>query len=174
MSASIFTIMKLREQLEDGPDKTKVQGIAGQFEIAQMATKTRQNKPSQFQQERPRVEIKVSIGQATGHRHIFTDNSTAYDEWSFILAAQFVTAPNPDPAQNMIHSDYVAKGRDILFNLAQRSWNDTDNFPNLLIAEPLRDAGTDDYLKADDGVEYTTLSYAGIVRVRSAAWPDTP
>mgnify|MGYP003345201215 FL=1 len=108
MSTTILEIMKLRQSLEDGPTPGTVGGLAGllaekTFNGAAVATVTRQRWPENFQQLRPRVELKVAIGAATGRCHIFSDKSRAFDAWSFSLAIQCVTAPNPDPASNSAH-----------------------------------------------------------------------
>lgn len=174
MPTTVKEIMKLRQAIEDGPTPGTAGGISGLFTEQGYTVITRQNAPAEFQQIRPRVELKVSLGAATGRCHIFTDKSRAFDAWQFALAIQCVTAPVNDPSQNTQHEDFVAAVRQLMLNAAQITWTDSTHFPWHYIAEPLRDSGTADYLKAEDGVEYTTLSYGGIIGVRDTAWPSTP
>lgn len=174
MPATLPQIYAVRQALENGPTPGSPGGLAGLFTEAGYNVVTRQNQPADFQQLRPRVEIKVEIGPATGRLHLFSTNERAFDAWAFNVAIQCVTAPGSDPATNTSNELFVAEIRALMQQAAQITWADTTNFPYHLIAEPFRDAGTADTLKTSEGVEYSTLSFAGIVCVRGTAWPSTP
>lgn len=159
--SAIVDILQLRGPLEES--------VRTSFVAAGYAAVTRQNFPQSFQQARPRFEIKALIGAATGHRIQCPDNIVRFDRWRFTLNVQVVT--NTSGTDATTHEAHVGYARAFLMTLAQVSWTDTTNFPNTLIAEPLRETGSSSYLKAEDGVEYTTLNYAGVVSVRETAWP---
>ncbi len=160
--ATLDDIYKLRQQLEES--------IRLAFVAMDFAAITHQNAPENFKQKTPRVEIKCAIGAANGHRFVCPDGITRYDRWRFTLAIQAVTQPNNQDSLNVLNEDYVSAIRVFCSTLAQISWT-SDAFPNVLIAEPLRDGGSDDTLKAGDGIEYSTLSFTGTVSIRETAWP---
>lgn len=148
------------------------------FEANEIVAITRQNAPENFQQKRPRVEIKCTIGAATGRRELCADGYVRDSGFSFLMDLQIVTQPSPDDVQSL-DEIYVAKVRSICTTVSQLTWNDLTNFPSIFIAEPLRESGTQDNLKSQDGVEYSIVGYVGIVCIRSAAFteafpPPTP
>ena len=153
-------ILQLRAPLEAG--------IKAALEAAGITVVTRQ--ALEFQKATPRVEIKCLVGQATGHRNFCPDGILRFDGFRFQLTAQVVTFPQ-DAAPSTDHETYVGQVRSVFSGIAQSTWADITNFPNAIIAEPLRDSGTQDTLKADNGLEYTILSYTSIVSVRTTAWP---
>ncbi|SRR5260221_8169708 len=163
-------IYKIRLQLEDG-DINSSGGIANFFRQQDLKVYTRLNAPEDYQKFRPRIELKCAIGAATGRRHFCSDQKLRYDAFNFTLGLQAVTAPNPTPAQNELHEDYVARIRNNASSLGgEATFLDMVNFPGVYIAEPLKDAGIADTLKTNEGVEYSTLSYSGIVCIRHSAW----
>ena len=160
MNQSIF---KLRSALEEA--------IRSWFVSQDIAAITRQNQPANFIQARPRVEIRCRIGAATGRRHICPDGILRFDAWAFDLAINAVTSPDGNQAQNTLHEDYLALIRSYASSLGGPScFLDTANFPLHYIAEPIRDGGTDDTLKTEEGVEYSVLTYSGIFCIRHSAW----
>ena len=160
--SSVAEILQLRAPLEEG--------IKSALNTAGYKAVTRQDLA--FQKETPRIEIKCQIGQATGHRNFCPDGILRFDGWRFNLNAQVISFPI-DGAVSTSHESFVGEVRSLFSSFAQSTWADTTNFPNAIIAEPLRDSGTQDTLKATDGTEYTVLSYSGIVSVRPEAWPNT-
>jgi len=124
-----------------------------------------------FQKDTPRVEIKVTIGSATGHKKVLQhDALVRFDQFNFTIAFTAVTRPNPNATQNNLHPDLVARVGNMAQTFAQTTWTDTTNFPRHYVAEALRDAGRPNTLKPEQGVEQTTLNYSGIICVRPGAW----
>ena len=154
-------VYRLRETLEEYVRST--------FETDGIAALTRQNQPENYQQARPRVEIKVSLGGATGRRFLCPDSIIRFDAFYFTLAIQCITTPNKPAAQNKLAEDFVARVRDFCSSFAQNTWNDLTHFPALYIAERLKDTGTNDS-RIENGVEYSILSFSGIVGIRQTAW----
>lgn len=164
--ATVAELMQLREPLEES--------IRAALVAQGLSAVTRKTFPSKFQQARPRHEIKCIIGQATGHMFSCPDGHIRYDGWRFNLAWQVVTNPkNSNNEDNSTHEEHVGIARAYASTLAQNSWSDATNFPNTLIAEILRETGAPSTLKAQDGVEYTTLNFSGIICIRQTAWPET-
>lgn len=132
---------------------------------------TRSNAPVDFQKNTPRVEIKCKVGQVTGHKCIrSSDNTTQFDSWRCEYAIQTVVSVTNDGV-NALPAEFVSGVREVMNLFAQKSWADTTNFPKLILAEPLRDSGTNINTKAGDGFEYAALGYSGIARIRDAtAW----
>lgn len=158
------TIYRLRTGIEEA--------VRLSLESQEFSVFTRSNAPAEFQKVRPRLEIKAMIGAATGRRVVLPNGTMKFDAWHFQLALQVVTAPQSAEANNQLHEQMLARARFVCSSIAQVSWNDFENFPNLYIAEPLKDSGTDSVLHSEDGVEYSTLGYEGIVCVRNTAWPN--
>lgn len=124
-----------------------------------------------FQKVRPRVEVKITVGDHNGHKFNCPDGQQRYDQWAIALALQAVTEIPAKAEDNLLHELYVAQLRAYCSTLAQSSWNDLVNFPYHAIAEPLMETGTTNSLKSDDGLEFSILSLRGVVGVRKDAWP---
>jgi hypothetical protein len=140
------------------------------FVAAEIMAVTRATGPAEFQQATPRVEIKLSIGAANGHRHICPDRIARFDRWRCTLSIQCVTRPVGDGVSGL-HEAFCGRVRNFCSTLAQQTWTDTDNFPNHRFAEPLRDAGDTNTLKANEGCEYTVIPFTGTICIRESAWP---
>lgn len=162
--STLDEIYQLRENGEEA--------IRSSFAAMDFAAITRQNAPEKFQQIRPRVEIKLRIGAATGHKFICPDTVARYDCFFCNVAVQCVTAPVGDSQQNVLHGVYVARVRSHMATIGQVSFTDEVNFPLVHFAEPLRDAGTDSVLDVEKGVEFSTLGFTGILCIRKTAWPN--
>lgn len=154
-------------QLESALDAS----IAAAFAAESIFAVTRANAPVDFQKQTPRVEIKCAIGAATGLKKIRgSDSSTMFAAWRVNIAVQTVVQTSND-GTNAAPMQFLGQVRKLMNSLAQTSWNDETNFPNLLLAEPLRDSGTQTQTKQSDGFEYATAGYSGIVMIRDAtAW----
>ena len=139
------------------------------FEAADIYVLTRTNSPAELQQATPRVDIKAAIGAATGLKKIRpSDGNTAWAAWRAQIGVQTVVAQAND-GDNILPMAFVSKVRQIMAVFAQNSWADTTNFPNLILAEPLRDSGTNINTKAGDGFEYAAIGYSGIAAIRDTA-----
>jgi hypothetical protein len=140
-----------------------------------------------FQRGTPRVEITVSINNATGARRAFADlRMTRFTRWNFTVKFLVVTRPaaalarqegESDDAfrarQNanfQIHQQMAAKIRGYASAAAQNTWEDFENFPYHFIAEELRDASSLKKLKPDQGDNETALIFGGVIAVRESAW----
>jgi len=155
-------LYQIRRQLEEG--------IRQLFTDEEFTAVTRANFPQEFQQKTPRLEIKCTIGAATGHRFPCPDGFARYDRWRCVIALQAVTKPAND-GTSALQEIFLGRIRRIAATLAQTTWTDTDHFPAIRLAEPLRDAGDNNTLKADQGFEYSMLSFAATVCIRENAWP---
>lgn len=160
--AELDDIYRLRTETEES--------IRQFFADQEIAAITRANAPKEFQQATPRVEIKMSIGAATGHRFLCPDGIARFDRWRVTISVQCITRPAND-GQSLLHEQFCARVRQIMATLAQESWSDTDHFPNVRIAEPLRDTGDQNTLKASEGIEYTVINFSGTLCIRENAWP---
>lgn len=160
--AELDDIYQLRRQAEENVRQT--------FEDLDIAAVTRANFPKEFQQKTPRVEIKIAIGAATGHRFVCPDGIARYDRWRFTLAIQAVTKPSND-GTSILHEIFLGRIRTIASTLAQITWTDSDHFPNIRFAEPLRDSGDSNTLKSNEGYESSVVSFTGTICIRESAWP---
>lgn len=133
---------------------------------------TRLNAVSDLQKDRQRLELKAAIGAQTGHAFPCPDGRKRFDQWNFQMAIQVVTEPANRPDQNSLHRIFIAQVRACMATIGMATWTDTANWPYHCLAEQLREAGTDETLKADDGVEYSTITFSGVIAVRKDAWPD--
>jgi len=134
---------------------------------------TRLNAPADFQRDTPRVEIKVKLGAAVGHRvALCPDGEERRDMFQFQIGIMLVTIPGNTEANNVIHSRYRARVRSLASVIAQRSWADTVNWPYHAISEPLADGSTEPITKTEDGFEYSTMIYSGVFAIRRDAWPN--
>ena len=133
---------------------------------------TRQNAPENFQLVLPRVEIKAQIGGVEGHRFLCPDGQLRYDVWYFNLALMCCTEPENIEADNLLQNQFVALVRGFASTMAQNAYGDLVNFPNHVIAEPLKDSGTDENLKSDDNFEYSVLTFDGKIAIRQEVWPN--
>lgn len=165
-------LYQLRTQVEGGQTAggVAVPGIAAYFGNAQIPAFTRANIPVDFQKAVPRVEIKCAIGQANGHRFFCPDGVVRYDRWRFTLAVQAVTRPAAD-GLNQVNEAFLGKVKNLCSILAQVTWSDLVNFPNVRIAEPLKEMGDSATLKSEDGYEFTIVNYAGTLCIRENVWP---
>lgn len=145
------------------------EAIRATFVAMQFTAITRANAPVDFQKARPRIEIKCSIGAATGHRFFCPDNIARYDRWRLSLALQCITAPDND-GTSALHEVFTSRVRNTVATLAQQSWSDLVNFPLHRLAEPFRDTGDQSTLKTEEGVEYTVLSFSNVICIRETAW----
>lgn len=161
--SALNDIYKLRSQLESS--------MASSLTAAGFAVVTRANAPADFQQIRPRIELKAKIGAATGHRNICPDGLARYDCYRVTFAVQVVSAPSNDGISDL-HEQLIGKLRATMEMLAQYTAADETNFPNVFLALPLRDSGTVDTLKSEDGVEYSVLTWESIAKIRESAWPQ--
>jgi hypothetical protein len=160
----------LREQIEDR-DTSQQGGLNAVLTAKGFSVFTRLNGVDAFQKVLPRVELKAEIGEATGHRIVCPDGVLRFDYFNFRLAVQATTSPQNVPANNEQHEIFLATVREAISAIGgNESLADTVNFPNVFIAEYLKDSGTSDYLREKDGTEYSTLSYDGIVCIRPSAF----
>lgn len=151
-------IMDIRGGLE--------QGLAANINTL-LATYTRLN-AVEFQKDRPRVEIVVAVGNATGAKRAFMAEKIVRNvRWNFTVAFRVITMPDPE---NTLHAQLVARVRGWASSAAQATWEDTASYPCHYIAEALMDAGSPSFLKTEEGNEETTLSFAGQVGIRETAW----
>lgn len=156
-------IYKLRTELESS--------IAATLTAQGFTVLTRANSPVEFQQVRPRLELKCKIGAATGHKAICPDGLTRYDTFRVSTAVQVISVPSSD-GTNAAHEEYIGKVRASVDVLAQYSFDDSANYPNVYLATPMRDTGTADTLKTEEGIEYSVLTWDSIVAIRQSAWPS--
>ena len=148
------------------------EGLRGWFSDQEIAAFTRQNAPESFETVRPRVEIEAKIGSATGHRYVSPAGVLYNDTYFFELAIVAICVPQNIEASNVLIDQYVARIRGMMQTFAQATWVDTNNFANHLIVEPLKDTTTIDNLKLDDNEEWSTLTFSGIVQIRTNSWTN--
>lgn len=134
---------------------------------------TRLNAVEDFQKNRPRVEVRVAVGQQNSHKALCLDGQERNDQWSFTILFQLVTEPVNVPADNTLHPNLRKVLRSYMSTAAQGTWNDTANFPYHLVSEALLEAGTVPTLLEEDGVEYSNISWSGDVAVRDIAGVGT-
>lgn len=160
----------LREQIEDR-DTSQQGGLNAVLTAQGFNVFTRLNAVDSFYKVLPRIELKAEIGEATGHRVVCPDGVLRFDYWHFRLAIQATTSPQNKPANNEQHEQFLATVRQAMSAIGgNESLADTVNFPNVFIAEFLKDNGTADNLKEEKGTEYSVLSYDGIVCIRPSAF----
>lgn len=141
-----------------------------------------------FQRATPRVEIVVSLNNATGaRRRVPGLLQTRFVRWNFTVKFSVITLPAASltraegetvdafrARQNnnfQLHQEMVARVRGYASTAAQNSWGDTNNFPWHFIAEALRDTTNLKKIKQDDGYNQTALTFAGVIGIRENAWP---
>lgn len=129
----------------------------------------RTDKLEEFQNIRPRYELKANIGQSTGHRNICADGFARYDTFRVSIAVQIVTQSTPDKASD--HETMIAAATGAMSNLHALTYDDATNWPMCFLAVPLRNAGIASTLKTAEGVEYSTIEFQGVVQIRPASWP---
>lgn len=161
---TIDDLMNLRPALEEN--------VRSYLSSRQVNAFTRRNAPEDFQLVIPRVEIKAQIGSATGRRNHCPDGQLRYDVWGFTLALQCVTSPQNVEANNLLQDEFVSLLRGFASTMAQDSLDDIANFPNHVIAEPLRDTETEENIKADNNIEYSVLVFDGKIAIRKNVWPN--
>jgi hypothetical protein len=162
-----FTPYKLRECIEDR-DKSQNGGINALLTAESMRVYTRLNALDDWYKERPRLDLKASVGAATGHRIVCSDGKLRFDCFVFTVAVQIVTEPRNSAEQNDLHEEMCEIVRKVMSGIGgQSTFGDTVNFPEIYIAEILKDTGvTDNAVDEEAGLEYTTLSWDGIVCIR--------
>ena len=148
------------------------EGLRGWFTDQGIAAFTRQNAPQSFETVRPRVEIEAKIGAATGHRFVTSQGVLCNDTFFFELAIVAICIPQNIETNNLSIDQYVARVRGMMQTFAQATWVDTENFANHLIAEPLKDTTTIDNLKLDENEEWSTLTFSGIIQIRTNSWTN--
>jgi hypothetical protein len=165
------SIYRLREQIED-KDQTQSGGLNALLTNAGLSVYTRINAVGEWYKKRPRVELKASVGAATGHRFVCPDGVLRFDQFHFALGFQVVTEPRNIPANNIQHEQMIGTVRNLMSAVGgQQSMDDLANFPGIYIAEKLKDGGvSDSSVDESEGLEYTTLSYEGIVCIRQTAF----
>ena len=159
--SNLSNLYRLRTQLE-----INIQAKLIELEFAVL---TLANAPQKFQQVTPRTELKAKIGAVTGHKNICPDGLTRFDTYRVSVALQ-VVCPLIADGKNTILEEYVATLRGAMSTLAQYSFADTTNFPDVFLAVPFKDAGTQEPAQKD-GFQYAVLSYDSIVKIRETAWP---
>lgn len=168
--SALATVYQIRSEIEDGPQPGTVPGgISAALTALGFSVITRANAPANLQQARPRLELVCQVGAVTGKKDMRRDGQMVFSAWRFRLSVNCITAPGND-SQNVVHEQFLGTVRAALSTLGQGTWNDLFNFPNVLIAEPLKDTGSQSQLKTEQGVEYTVLNYDGIVMVRPGVW----
>lgn len=162
---------RLREQLED-KDQLQSGGLNALLAAAGLSVYTRINAVGEWYKKRPRVELKASIGGATGHRFVCPDGVLRFDMFNFSLGFQVTTEPRNIPANNIQHEEMIGTVRNLMSAIGgQQSMADVINFPNIYIAEKLKDNGvSDSAVDESEGLEYTTFSYEGIVCIRQTSF----
>lgn len=158
--SDLDTIYKLRTSLEAG--------FKTALEASGYPVVTRAETAVEFQNRRPRYEIKARMGSATGHRYVCPDGYARYDAFRFSLAVQVVTNA---AAENTV-DELTAKAASILDKLHATVAEDSTNWPNCYLAIPLRNNRIESTLKTEDGIEYSTTEFQGIAQVRRSAWPN--
>jgi len=135
-----------------------------------LATYTRINAAAAFKKYRPRVEIKVTINNATGYKRAFpAEGIIRFARWHFSVTFTVVTETE-GPQASPLHGQMVARVRGYASSAAQSSWTDITYFPYHYIAEALRDTGSPSTVKPQEGLEQTSLTFVGQVGVRESAW----
>ena len=164
MPATLNQVLDLQTSVEES--------VRTYFSGQGFAAFTRVNAPEDFQRDRPRVEISTQNNfSATGHRYLCADGVLRFDYFAMAISVQVVTNQKGTDQANAEHAQYCASVRAMMSNAAQTSWTDTTNFPNHLIAEHLRETGCSHVV--ENGAEMSAITYAGIVCVRSSAWPTS-
>lgn len=158
-------IYQVRSQLEEGTRQL--------FQAQVIVAITRANAPKQFQQATPRVEIKATIGAANGHRFICPDGFARFDRWRCTIAIQAVTRPIGDGI-SALHEQFLGRIRNIMSTFSQETQQDKIIFPNIRMAQPVRDSGDSNTLKQAEGIEYSVLTFNGTVCIEEFAWNFLP
>lgn len=148
------------------------EGMKGLLASEAISAYTRLNAPDDFHLVRPRVEVKIKLGAATGHIHQI-EGVYHNDTWFFETAIRTVTSPRNQEQDNTAANQFNARVRGICQTFGQATWSDEVNFPYHLIVEPLKDTTTDRSLQSDDNEEWAILTYSGFAQVRTAAWTNT-
>jgi len=146
----------IRSELESG----LASGLTGALD-----TYTRANALA-FRKIRPRADVLVAIGAATGYKRFFQlDGLSRFARWHFTVRFSVVTEAD---ASGSFHEQVVGAIRSWAAVAAQDSWADVVNFPSHFIAEALRDSGSPSSIRGNDGVEKTMLTFAGQVGIRES------
>lgn len=162
-----WTAYRLREAIED-KDKFQSGGIASLLAAEAMRVYTRLNALDDWYKERPRLDLKASVGAATGRRIVCGDGLLRFDSFAFTVAVQVVTEPRNSAEQNDLHEEMCQTVRRVMSGIGgQSTFDNFLIFPEIYIAEVLKDTGvSDNSVDEAEGLEYTTLSWDGIVCIR--------
>lgn len=140
-----------------------------------------------FRRATPRVEIVVTINNATGaRRQVPGLPQTRFVRWNFTVKFTVITIPAAALTQTegesdadfrarqnnnfQLHQEMVARTRGYASTAAQNSWEDTSNFPWHFIAEALKDTTNLKQLKPQEGNNQTVLTFSGVIGIREIAW----
>jgi hypothetical protein len=131
-----------------------------------IAVGTRETYPQNFQQIRPRIDVKGKINSHTGRRSIRPSTGTQiFDGWSFDIALNAVTALSHDGLE-LTHTQLCQSVRELMAEAALKSWSDLANFPLHLIAEPVKESGSQNTTDTKGNFEYTAIGFVGILIIR--------
>lgn len=142
------------------------EGFKGFLAARGFSVFTRLNSVEDFQKVRPRVEIRSVLGSQNGHKALCIDFEERNDQWAITVIFQVVTAPENKPEDNVLHGTMRGSLRAAMTTAAQKTFNDIVNFPYHVITEALIESGSVPVLKEDDGLEYSTVSFNGVVAIR--------
>ena len=124
---------------------------------------SRFNSPVAQQQARPRFEIVAQVGTATGRRRLTAGGTVIDDGWRITVQFKAVTNDTSDGI-NAQHALFVSTMHQYAAAMYAAAANDTVNFPNHCITEPLREAGRSGSLDTENGVETTTIQFtSGVI-----------
>jgi hypothetical protein len=141
-------------------------GTVQALTIAGFTAGTRDSYPQNFQQVRPRCDVKARINGATGRRDIRpSDGVLVNNGWRFDLALNVVTILSHD-GKEMTHSEMVSQVRKLAQALAQDSWVDSINWPLHAIVECLVETGNNGYSDGKKNEEYTAINFSGKVIIK--------
>lgn len=146
------------------------EAVASKLREAGFFVITRRNVSQEFQQQRPRCEVRVNLGGPTSqaHFHLIPETLEQHiDMFKFTLQVQVVTELTA-AAANMQLPTYRARVRRLLGG-AEKTLIDNDLLPYHFICR-IWTAGTDYVLDQETGTEYSTLNYEGEVMIRASAW----
>jgi hypothetical protein len=133
---------------------------------------TRKNAIGEFQEERPRVEIRVSLGAPSpkAHIHLIPELLEQHiDCYRFNLELLITTAPVGTEAQNTLHPQLRARTRRYMAAI-EKTLQDEELLPYHEVWR-MWPTGTEPIMRDEQNVEQSTLRYEGDVMIRPGAWP---
>lgn len=120
---------------------------------------------SDLSRDSERIEVRFTLGEATGHMHPYRGGYMRWDAWNAQLAVQLIT--------KIADSDH-ARIRGVL-----RAWG--SNLQSILntsgdlvfwrVSEQAMDAGTTNLYRTESGYEASTLVFRLKIHIRPDAWP---